>query len=458
MAAEKNASSSSLTFEQGLRHFFRGIEDGNPFLLLALADAGGFADQKVDWLQQTASGRLLSLGPHGERSVSELLSVWARLQSGTSDEVFEAIIGFLLDHSQSIFLLRDLVKPLALVGRVDMVPQLARRAYAAGFREDFTAEAIILELGKAGAWEEVRGMCAVEQEFTGSPAISTSAEALLWKYVYHQRQTETVLPRLAELPYDPRQAYSEVRKWVALAFRIRAEGPDLRVPVIARDRQPHGYQRAAAMQVAALEDDSSAASYVRDLRGVLQDRTVTMQFVDQGLTVEATTERRDYLAERIMIAARRRQYGKVAELARIPAQGMLIPPADLAVEAFLEEGDWRGASQIAETHDLRRRPVPRGLDDTRKEDYLALQKALAGAAARAGDDEDAQRFLANYRHAVVSMPNRDGRKRVGSPTSDTTDIFKRVDLWPATLMVGVAEGRLPRPTISMFLHVFTRFY
>jgi hypothetical protein len=56
------------------------------------------------------------------------------------------------------------------------------------------------------------------------------------------------------------------------------------------------------------------------------------------------------------------------------------------------------------------------------------------------------------------MPYRDGRKRVGSPTSDSTDIFKRVDLWPATLMAGVAEGRLPRPTISMFLHVFTRFY
>ncbi len=457
MSAER-ASGSPLTFEQGLRHFFCNIEDGNPFLLLALADATGFEDQKTTWLQETAGGRLLSLGPHGERSVGELLYVWARLRSGGPDEVFGTITGFLLDQSKSIFLLRDLIRPLALVGRASLVPHIARRVYAAGFREGFTAEAIILELGKAGAWEEVLEMCAVEQEFTGGPALGTSYEGFLWKHVYHQRQTETVLPRLAELPYDPRQAYAEVRKWAALALRIRAGGPNLHVPVIPGDRQPGGYHRAAAMQVAALEDDPSAASYVNELRGVLRDRTGTMHFVDQGLTVEVTTERRDYLAERIMVAARRQQYDKVAELARSPAQGMLLPPADLAVEAFLEEGDWRGASRIAEAHDLRRRRVPRGLGDTRKKDYLELQKALAGAATRAGDHEDAQRFLANYRHATAHMPDPNNPTGLRSLAIDTTDLTKRVDLWPATLMAGVAEGRLPRQTISMFIHVFTRFY
>jgi hypothetical protein len=98
------------------------------------------------------------------------------------------------------------------------------------------------------------------------------------------------------------------------------------------------------------------------------------------------------------------------------------------------------------------------LGDTRKQDYLELQRALAGAAARAGDDEDAQRFLANYRHATAHMPDPSNPTGVRSLATDTTDLAKRVDLWPATLIAGLAEGRIPRHTISMFIHVFTRFH
>src|SRR4029450_7227505 len=93
------------------------------------------------------------------------------------------------------------------------------------------------------------------------------------------------------------------------------------------------------------------------------------------------------------IAARRKDYAKAAALARIPSQNVLVDPPSVVIDAFLQEGDWQAAADIAKQDDPRRRPrVPR-LDDDRARQYVELYQQLAITAAWAGNDAAASEFL-----------------------------------------------------------------
>jgi hypothetical protein len=168
--------------------------------------------------------------------------------------------------------------------------------------------------------------------------------------------------------------------------------------------------------------------------------------------------------QRIMIAARRKDFAAVSAVVETSPQDPFYNPADKAIAAFLEEGDWRGAAAIAETYDLRKRPVLRGFSDTRKRDYMTLQLTLAASAARAGEPGAAELFLASYKLAHLLMPDpprEDDDDEEGEhvdpaePASEAHSPPSQdpIDLWPATLIAGVAEGRLPAASIGMFLSV-----
>lgn len=452
MAGGGEARKSGATFERGLERRFRDIEGGNPFLLLALADAAGLAPQAQAWLAQRAAERPLRLGPHGERSAAELLAAWSRLRTSTAEDAFAALCAFTPQRAALLFVARDLVVPLALAGRAEIVPSLFAQLLDAGFEDTFEINTIAIDLARAGAGEALVDVHALWQERYGTLVVAASYEDLAWKHVYHQGLAESVLPRLVALP-PPETERAEHRRWQAMAYRIRAGRSDLRVPVIPRDRQPNGYYRAAAMQIAALEHDPSAREHVAALRRVLGGgRSMTIQHVNRGITLNMNLEPEGFLAERIMIAARRRDHAAVQALARAPSDDGLAEPADLAIEAYLEEGDWRGAAAVASAHDPRRRPVRRGFDDTRKQDHLALQMALAAAAARGGDPAAAQEFLAAHKLAALLMPDPERAEEDERPAAPAP----AVDPWPAALIAGVAEGRLPGRHIGLLLPLFTR--
>ena len=61
---------------------------------------------------------------------------------------------------------------------------------------------------------------------------------------------------------------------------------------------------------------------------------------------------------------RRKDYARAAALARLPARA-LSDSASLVIDAFLEEGDWRGAADSGKDHDPRKQPLVPGFDDPR---------------------------------------------------------------------------------------------
>jgi hypothetical protein len=446
---------------------FRDIEGKNPFLLLALADVGQLNDLAHRWLDQVAGGHPLQLGPHGPRPVKDLLALWTTLKTGSPEDALTAVRSFLVDPSNTLFTVRDLIQPLALVGRTEILPVVFERLVDEGADAEFAMNSILISLGAAGAWTEVLDVCAMWRAH-GQLAFehASSFEDYFWKHIYHQHQTEFVLPRFVPLASGPPSPRTEHREWSAIASRIRAGRTDLHVPVIPRGQQPNGYYEAAAMQIASLENDASARDHVAELRRVIGSEPATIEVPGRGIVAKLDMQPSDYRAQRIMIAAHRKDYDAVSAIVESSPHNPFNHPADIAIAAFLEEGDWRGAAGIAETYDLRKRAVPRGFSDSRKQDYLMLQLTLAGSAACAGDTGAAELFLESYKLAHMLMPDpppdeddedEDDDEPV-DPSEDATATSpssnEPVDLWSATLIAGVAENRLPARFISMLLPVF----
>jgi hypothetical protein len=242
------------------------------------------------------------------------------------------------------------------------------------------------------------------------------------------------MPVLAKMPFttDP-----EDKEWMLKMYQIRAGAAGVEVPLIS-GKADNTYLMAVAMQVAALENDPAAATRVKDLRAVLSAmRTEKVQH--DGVAFEFNLGVTALSQARAAIAARRKDYDRAAELAKMRSRDGADPPHHVAT-AFLEEGDWQGAAAVARAHDPRRR---KGMAGDRSVDYVLLHRGVVVAAAWGGDDTVATEFLAKaqreYRHLREKRPGE----------------FDGSDLeWHPLALAGVAEGRLPRKRIHVLVDAF----
>src|SRR4051794_41174829 len=259
-----------------------------------------------------------------------------------------------------------------------------------------------------------------------------------------------MLPRPAALPFDRSLAHAnELRAWWLTAYQIRAGNSAVRVPVIEPDQQSSGYVEAAAIQIAALAGDSSQAKVVEDLRRVLTPKTIKVDLPQRGLSFSMGRTAHELFRAEVMIAARRKDHVRAARLAQQPSHDPFISAADVVIDVYLEEGDWRGAAMIAAQHDPRECPVIEGFDDDRPDEYRSTQMAIAAMAARTGHDAAAQIYLTNYALSYA----RDPEASMDDLDMKYPDLGK-VCPWATTVLDGVAEGVIPHRFIALLLPVF----
>jgi len=234
-------------------------------------------------------------------------------------------------------------------------------------------------LGACGEWDEALGILEQAHSEAASLGITEWNECTLWKHAYLQGEVDTILPKLAAIPFHRHQPdAAEGRAWRLVAYQLRAGRTGIHVPAIAKPDQSFGYIEAAAMAIAALEGIGSAEQAVAELRHLLVPST-TMDPADRKFAGKLTTAR-------IRVAARRRDYAKLSTLAQTRFGA---PWSGTVIDALLEEGDWRGAAEFAVQYDPRDHPV----DDSLMNVYCMLQLCLAVAAAGGGDDASARTHL-----------------------------------------------------------------
>jgi hypothetical protein len=414
---------------------------------LSLATCTGLLPRAQDWLRQRLNaepgkaGKTVKIGSSGPKSFDQIISFWEAVRTGGPSELHRstsAFVGGAQDQLPSPPLY-EMAMLLTTIGRGALVAALHEQSPE--WRDQHFVEAAALDLAASEDWDAALALLEQAHRDGGTPRFSVGRESLLWKHAYLQGQVETVMPRLAAIPFNRELAHrAGFRAWQLLAYRIRSGRTDVSVPVLAESRdQTPGYLEAAAMQVAALEHVPAAAHTVDDLRRVLVPRSTSIEIVDRGMTLELRSLPYELFRAQAFVAARRRDYPRLSALARMPPP-FLAPAADEVIDALLDEGDWRGAADVAAAHDPRAREAVAGFDDTRMEDYRRLQLVLAVAAARAGDDAAANAFLSKH------MSTFPARTRAAQGR------------WPAMLLAGVAEGLLPRRLLAMLLPVFSNPY
>ncbi len=443
-----------IRFEDGLAALF---QRGADLVLLALAESAGLSHRVPDWLRSGAAGdsrKKVGFEWFGHRSIDEVASFWRVLREGNASDIRQAAQALLAagqvpttDTTTPWLAFDSLVTPLTLLGRGDAVVALHDELLETNVSS--ITERAAVALAKFGDWDGVLTILERGHRDGRYMHFNLGNQILLWKLAYLHRQVETVLPRLAKIPLENEAAHVvEERSWRLMTYRIRAGMVGTRVPVIEHDDQSLGYVEAAATQIAALEGDPSAGGFVAELRRVLKPKSVTMEFPDRGFSLVLTDLPRELLTAEARIAARRKDYAKAEALARSGADDPYSLAADIVIDAFLEEGDWRAAAAIADQHDPRDRPVLPGFDDARSMECLFLQEALATAAARGGDDAAVAAHFANYVE-VISSDLKEER--------DDID-WDRARLWRATLLAGAAEGVLPRKFLAVLLPIFRNPY
>lgn len=429
--------------------------------LMAMAHIAGFGDRIPAWLgsaQAKASPRSFFNAPALRRIFDALLTGDVEtLEAALRHDDISKLDVELSIHLRSVdpsnpawldHAVKLLVDPLILLGRADLLPSLhdrsLRRLGVPG--SHFTVSAA-LALGKADQWpyalqilERARGARA------GIP-IGLAEERLLWRYAYLYRRVDLAMPVLADMPFSPELGHLVAyRQWQLRTYRLRAGHARDRIPVIEGE-QPVGYDEAAAMQIAVLADDPSAAEYIRTLRRVIRARTINVIHADRGIAFSATNVPQVFSTAEAMIAARRKDYARAAALSRMPSGSLMVDPPNVVIDAFLDERDWRGAAAIAQEHDPRRQPVIAGFDDSRARDYVVLYAHLAIAAAREGDNDAAGQFIASAKAVDrAEVPKEDG--------ITTEDAFSWID----ALLAGLAENLLPREYVHVLTSAFRSAY
>jgi hypothetical protein len=387
-------------FEDGLAKLF-AFESGNSLLtLLALAERARLSQRIPDWLTRKADGsvrRKFAFDWLGPQWIKNIVPFWEVLRAGSARDIEDSVRALISPDrcgSDLEFALRNLIKPLALLERSQVAAELHDEMLNHGIQ---ITRQTALTLAQAGDWQHVLAVLTSGHQHDPELSTSFATHELLWRHAYLDGLTETVLPRLAAIPFDRSLAHArELRGWWLTVRQIRAGNPAVRVPVIEPDQQSPGYVEAAAIQIAALAGDSSQAKVVEDLRRVLTPKTIKVDLPQRGLSFSMGRTAHELFKADVMIAAKRKDHAQAARLARLPSHDPFISAADVVIDAFLEEGDWRGAAMIAAKHDPRERPVIEGFDDERLDDYQSVQLAIAAVAARSGDDAAAQTFLRNY--------------------------------------------------------------
>jgi tetratricopeptide (TPR) repeat protein len=400
---------------------------------VSLAHIAGFGHRLPDWLS--------SLSPKGQARWPRLFEAMLTGQA----EAIEAVLRLEREElpaaeraraEQEDLPIEEIVDALALLGRGNVVAALHANALQRRIGREassLTARAA-LSLARSGDWNHALEILELAARTLTNIHIDHHDEGFLWTYAYLHRRIDDVLPVLARMPFRTELPHLvAARAWKLKAYRIRAGVPGIEVPVIEGE-QPYGYVEAAAMLAAAREDDPVYAELVQRLRQVLQPQPVEFIHADRGIGFMLDSVGADTSKAAARMAASRKDYAKAAALARRPSTNILIRPAEHVIDAFLEEGDWRGAAEIAKEHDPRRQPVIKGLDDNRVQQFVDLYVHLAFAAAYNGDDDAAIAFLDQAEEVDRTEGDRDEDGLPGS-------------FWflrHYTHLAGAREGLLPR--------------
>jgi hypothetical protein len=440
-------------FEDGLARLFAFERGNNLLTLLALAERAHLSQRIPDWLTRKADGsvrRKFTFDWLGPQWIKDIASFWEVLRAGSARDIegnVRALISTDRHGSDLKFALRNLLEPLALLERSQVAAELHDEMLNHGIQITLQTA---LTLAQAGDWQHVLAVLTSGHQHDPDLSTSFSVHERLWRHAYLDGLTETVLPRLVAIPFDRSLAHAkELRAWWLMVRQIRAGNPAVRVPVIEPDQQSPGYVEAAAIQIAVLAGDPSQAEIVEDLRRVLTRKTLTVDLPQRGLSFSMGRTAHELFKGEVMIAARRKDHAQATRLARLSSHDPFISAADVVIDAFLEEGDWRSAAMIAAKHDPRRRPVMEGFDDDRLDEYRSIQLAIAAMAARTGDDAAAQVFLRNY----ALSDARDPEASVDDLDMNDLDLGD-VCPWAATVLAGAAEGIIPRRFIALLLPVF----
>jgi len=435
-------------FEEGLARLF-GLERGNNLVtLLALAERAHLSQRIPYWLTRKADGsvrRKFTFDWLGPQWIKKIVPFWDVLRAGSARDIEGRVRAFISSdrHGSDLkFALRDLLEPLALLERSQVAAELHDEMLNHGIQITLQTA---LTLAQAGDWQHVLAVLTSGHQHDPDLSTSFATHERLWRHAYLDGLTETVLPRLATIPFDRSLAHAkELRGWWLTVRQIRAGNPAVRVPVIEPDQQSPGYVEAAAIQIAALAGDSSQAKVVEDLRRVLTPKTITVDLPQRGLSFSMARTAHELFKAETMIAARRKDHAQAARLARLPSHDPFISAADVVIDSLLEEGDWRGAAMIAAKHDPRERAVMGDFDNDPLDQYRSVQLAIAAMAARTGDDAAAQVFLRNYALSDARDPE------ASVDDLDTGEVCP----WAATVLAGAAEGIIPRRFIALLLPVF----
>jgi hypothetical protein len=439
---------TTFRFEEGLARLF-AFESGNSLMtLLALAERAGLSQRIPDWLTRKADGstrRKFAFDWLGPQWIKNIVPFWEVLRAGSARDIEGSVRALISSdrHGMDLeFALRDLIEPLALLERGQVAAKLHDEMLNHGIQ---ITHRTALTLARAGDWQHVLAVLTIGHQHDPNLSTSFSIQERLWRHAYLDGLTETVLPRLAAIPFDRDVPHAkELRAWWLTVRQIRAGNPAVHVPVIDPDQQSPGYVEAAAIQIAALAGDSSQTRIVEDLRRVLTPQTIKVDLPQRGLSFSMGRTGHELFKAEVMIAAKRKDYAQAARLARRPSHDPFISAVNVVIDAFLEEGDWRGAAMIAAEHDPRERPVMDDFDDDPLDEYRSIQRAIAAMAARIGDDAAAKDFLRNYALSYLRDPK---------PRLDDLDVGK-VCPWAATVLAGAAEGVIPRRFIALLLPVF----
>jgi hypothetical protein len=400
------------------------------FMSTALLHLAGYGDATATFLS-------LVQAKHHELDAKRLKRVFQVLLTGD----VKAIESALRQNGYSVELVSQ---PLILLGRAGLLPPLhdyVLRRLGANTKSDFTASAAVT-LAAGDEWDHALRILARAKETGAGIDIEPVMEDRLWKYAYLHRRVDTVMPVLAEMPFSPE--FPELvayRKWRLKAYQIRAGLPGERVPIIEGE-QELGYNQAAAMQVAALADDPTAADYVTNLRRAVKPRSLSIELAHSGFALSVTNVPQLFATAVAQIAARRKDYAGAAELARASLKRAIIYPPSVVIDAFLDERDWRAAAAIAQEHASRESPGWVD-EDARRQQFATLYMHIAIAAVRDGDDAAATAFFAKAKPAS-------GADR----SADNTDAGDYDALGAEFLLALVASNRLRREYLDVMLPAF----
>ena len=437
-----------------------GGDGGVPLLMLAIARRAGLERAAVSWIgdHRRDQEARISFGWFGSRPIDAALGLWQALCTGSAAEIGDRIVSLTADDGEpgtpaaTELALNSVVAPLVLLERGAVLIELAAEKSGRGeaWRNGSFVDTAVMDLAKAGDWDNALGMRGRASRLSPRPHINIATQMSLWKHAYRQKRIDDVLPRLAAIPMHAERrsgpspgSRPDPSHWRLLGHRLRNGASGLLVPAVPPADQSPGYAEAAAAQIAILAYRGDNDEALAALLGVLQPAGISMDITGSGvaLHVDQTTDAL-FVAE-MQVAARSGDLDRIERLIAEAGGDLFIDPADAAIDALIEEGDWRNAASVAAGHDPLERPVTPPFDDTRPEDSALLHAVLAAVAALGGDDRAAAAHLAIHKARLAALTGEGGEP-----------LPPDVSLWLEMNLDGVAEGLLPRRLLPVVLPTF----